>query len=202
MTREKKRAYDELADRIRSDAAAGDDGLIRMQSFIHHCADSGLLHRCGSAFAEYFKPARPTKILTAEVSGILAALPVGIHLDIPVLIARKEVPKTFTGNLIEERLISRTKGRESFLSIISDYLSEVDRVLIIDDVLARGETAAALIRLAVRAGAEVIGVGVLVEKLYEKGRELIPEEIEFASLCPIQSIEGGVIQIADEGSST
>lgn len=200
MTREKRRAHDELFNRIRSDATSGDDGLIRMQSFIHHSADSGLLDRCGSAFAEHFKPIRPTKILTAEVSGIVAALPAGIHLDIPVLIARKEVPRTFSGNMIEERLISRTKGRESSLSIISDYLSKDDRVLIIDDVLARGETVAALIRLAVRAGAEVIGVGVLVEKLYEKGRERIPDDIDFTAICSIRSVEGGVIQIADEGS--
>lgn len=194
----KRGARDELADRIRTDATAGADGLIRMQSFIHHTADSGLLDRCGSVFAEYFRPGKPTKILTGEVSGILAALPAGIHLDIPVLIARKEVPKTFPGNLIEERVTSRTKGRESSLSIISDHLNGDDRVVIIDDVLARGETVAALIRLAARAGAEVIGVGVLVEKVYEGGREQIRPGIPVHALCSIQSVEGGVIQIADD----
>ncbi|MCP1663183.1 MULTISPECIES: xanthine phosphoribosyltransferase [Methanocalculus] len=194
----KRGARDELADRIRTDATAGADGLIRMQSFIHHTADSGLLDRCGSVFAEHFRPGKPTKILTGEVSGILAALPAGIHLDIPVLIARKEVPKTFPANLIEEKVISRTKGRESSLSIISDHLNGDDRVLIIDDVLARGETVAALIRLAVRAGAEVVGVGVLVEKVYEGGRQQIRPEIPVHALCSIQSVEGGVIQIADD----
>lgn len=193
-----RRAQDELADRIIHDATARDDGLIMMQGFIHHLADSNLLMRCGEELAEHFRHLSPTKILTAEVSGILAALPTGMELGIPVLIARKEVPKTMLGPYFHESLHSRTKGHKTDLFILTEYIGSQDRVLIIDDVLARGETAAALIRLADLAGAEVVGIGALVEKVFEAGRDQIRAGIPVHALCAIMGVEGGRILIEED----
>ncbi|WP_346864872.1 phosphoribosyltransferase family protein [Methanocalculus sp. MSAO_Arc2] len=188
----------DLVERIKRDASVDEDGLIQMQGFIHHLADTNLLQNCGCALAEIFRHYQPTKILTAEVSGILAALPAGIELDIPVLIARKELPKTMQGLEIHEKARSRTKGTETSLFILTEHIREHDRILIIDDVLARGETASALIRLARRSGAAVVGVGVLVEKRYEAGRARIEPEIPVHALCTIISVEDGVIRFADD----
>ncbi len=196
MTTE-RRSQNELAQRIRSDATAGADGLIRMQGFIHHLADSNLLKRCGEELAEQFRHLSPTKILTAEVSGILASLPAGLELGIPVLIARKELPKTMQEPFFHESLHSRTKGRKMDLFILKECIGSYDRLLIIDDVLARGETTSALIRLADSAGAEVVGVGVLVEKVYEEGRERIRAGIPVHALCTITAIEDGEIRVAE-----
>ncbi len=193
-----RRAQDELADRIIHDATARDDGLIMMQGFIHHLADSNLLKRCGEELAEHFRHLSPTKILTAEVSGILAALPTGMELGIPVLIARKELPKTMQGPYFHDSLHSRTKGHKTDLFILTEYIGSQDRLLIIDDVLARGETAAALIRVADMAGAEVVGVGVLVEKTFEAGRDRIRAGVPVHALCAIMGVCEGEIRVADE----
>ncbi|MDG6249674.1 hypothetical protein [Methanocalculus sp.] len=165
----------------------------------HHLADSNLLKRCGEELAEHFRHLSPTKILTAEVSGILAALPTGMELGIPVLIARKEVPKTMQGPYFHDSLHSRTKGHnKTDLFILTEYIGSQDRLLIIDDVLARGETAAALIRVADLAGAEVVGVGVLVEKTFEAGRDRIRAGVPVHALCTIMGVCGGRILIEED----
>lgn len=159
-----------LKERIRREGQNLGRGILKVDSFMNHQVDPALMLAAGGAMAAHFGALGITKVLTAEISGIAPALTTALALGVPVVYARKTKPITMPDSIFTESAPSHTKGQEVKLMVSPEFLGSRDKVLIVDDFLATGETIFALIRLAQQAGAEVIGVGAVVEKSFEGGR--------------------------------
>src|SRR5512145_2050402 len=135
--------------------------------------------------AKRFDGIRIDRILTAEISGIAPALTTGLVLGVPVVYARKLKPITMAGPVYLETAPSHTKGGEVNLLVSAEFLHSDENVLIIDDFLASGKTLMALARMVKSAKSNLVGVGVVVEKTFEGGRELM---IKAGYTCPIEAL--------------
>jgi xanthine phosphoribosyltransferase len=162
-----------LQQRILTDGRNLGRGILKVDSFVNHQVDPMLMHKCAQELARRFRSDRPTKVLTAEISGIAPALLTALELSVPVVYARKHKPITMPDTVFLTTAPSHTKGNYVDLMVSPEYLGGTERVVIIDDFLASGQTILGLIRLAQAAGAHVIGVGTLIEKSFEGGRELL-----------------------------
>jgi xanthine phosphoribosyltransferase len=188
----------ELFDRIRRDGRNLGNGILKVDGFINHQVDPALMNACGKELASRFDKLGATKVLTAEISGIAPALMTARYLGLPVVYARKTKPITMPDQVFLTLAPSHTKGRMVELIVSPEYLAGHERVLIIDDFLATGATIMGLIRLAQTAGATVIGVGTLIEKTFEGGRETLkPIGIPVESLVRITSMDDGQIVLED-----
>jgi xanthine phosphoribosyltransferase len=190
----------ELIDRIRRDGRNLGNGILKVDGFINHQVDPALMEACGKELAFRFANVGATKVLTAEISGIAPALMTARYLGLPVVYARKTKPITMPDQVFLTLAPSHTKGRLVELIISPEYLAGHEKVLIIDDFLASGATIMGLVRLAQTAGATVVGVGTLIEKVFEGGREVLkPLGVPIESLVCITSMEDGQILFGDCG---
>ena len=184
-----------LIDRILQDGKNLGNGILKVDGFINHQVDPVLMDLAGREFSRLFKDIVATKILTAEISGIAPAVATGLHMNLPVVYARKTKPITMPDQVLLTLAPSHTKGRTVELIVSPEYLAGGERVLIIDDFLASAATILGLVRLAEAAGAIVVGIGALIEKVFEGGREkLTALNIPIHSLAAIQSMEGKEIR--------
>ncbi len=180
-----------LKERILKSGKNLGGGILKVDGFINHQVDPVLMFEAGKEFANRFKEVGATKILTAEISGIAPAVSTGYHLNLPVVYARKHKPITMPDQVFLTLAPSHTKGRTVELIVSPEYLAGGERVLIIDDFLASGATIMGLVRLAQTAGAVIVGIGALVEKVFEGGREKLASlDIPVESLAAIKSMEG------------
>ena len=187
-----------LKERIRRDGSNLGGGILKVDGFINHQVDPVLMEACGAEFARRFKEVGATKIVTAEISGIAPALMTGKYLGLPVVYARKHKPITMPDQVFLTLAPSHTKGRTVELIISPEYLAGGEKVLIIDDFLASGATIQGLVRLVQVAGAELVGIGTLVEKSFEGGRDLFSDlNIPIESLACIDSMEDNTFVFAD-----
>jgi xanthine phosphoribosyltransferase len=188
----------ELIERIRRDGRNLGNGILKVDGFINHQVDPALMDACGKELASRFAKLGATKVLTAEISGIAPALTTALYLGLPVVYARKTKPITMPDQVFLTLAPSHTKGRMVELIVSPEYLAGHEKVLIIDDFLASGATIMGLIRLAQTAGASVVGVGTLIEKVFEGGRALLqPIGVPVESLVCITSMDDGQIIIGD-----
>jgi xanthine phosphoribosyltransferase len=188
----------ELLDRIQNDGKILRNGILKVDSFINHQVDPVLMDACGRELARRFAGVRATKVLTAEISGIAPAVTTALHLGIPVVYARKTRPVTMPDAVLLTLAPSHTKGVMTELIVSPEYLTDSERVLIIDDFLASGATIMGLVRLAQTAGAQIVGIGTLIEKSFEGGREILaPLGVPVESLAVIASMENGKIVFAE-----
>lgn len=173
-------------------------GILKVDSFINHQVDPAFMRECGEEFARLFAPVNATRILTAEISGIAPAIMTGAALGIPVVFARKSKPVTMPDQVYLTIAPSHTKGISVELIVSPEYLAKDERVLIIDDFLASGSTIKGLVRLIEAAGATLVGIGALIEKDFEGGRELLaPLGVPIASLACITSMDENGIVLKD-----
>ncbi len=159
-----------LKERIRKDGRNLGNGILKVDGFINHQVDPVLMAECGRELAARFSSLGATKVLTAEISGIAPALTTALHLGVPVVYARKTKPITMPDQIFLTLAPSHTKGRTVELIVSPEYLSHGERILIIDDFLATGQTILGLARLAQAAGSTVVGIGAVIEKTFEGGR--------------------------------
>ncbi len=159
-----------LEDKILAEGQNLGQGILKVDSFVNHQVDPALMFDCGAEFARLFSSVGATKVLTAEISGIAPALATAYALRIPVVYARKTKPITMPDTVFLTTAPSHTKKRDVEIMASPEYLSTGERVLIIDDFLASGQTILALARIAKAAGAEIVGIGALIEKTFEGGR--------------------------------
>ena len=186
-----------LKDRIIQEGQNLGNGILKVDSFINHQVDAVLMEACGKAFADTFRHVGATRVLTAEISGIAPALMTAKFLDIPVVYARKNKPITMPDTVYLTVAPSHTKGTITELIVSPDYLPTDSRVLIIDDFLASGATIMGLVRLTQAAGAKLVGIGSLIEKSFEGGREVLQHlDIPVRSLVTITSMDDGKIIFA------
>jgi xanthine phosphoribosyltransferase len=188
---------DELEQRILSEGQILPGGILKVDSFVNHQVDAALMDRCGRELAKRFGSLGATKVLTAEISGIAPALTTALHLRIPVVYARKSKPITMPDQVYLTLAPSHTKGRMVELIISPEFLPNGEKVLIIDDFLASGATIMGLVRLAEAAGAQVVGIGALIEKTFEGGRAVLePLGLPIHALTSITSMDGGRLTFA------
>jgi xanthine phosphoribosyltransferase len=186
-----------LEERIKKNGRNLGNGILKVDGFINHQVDPILMNACGREFAERFKDVGAEKVLTAEISGIAPALLAALHMKLPVVYARKSKPVTMPDQVFLTLAPSHTKGRTIELIVSPEFLAEGDKVLIIDDFLATGQTILGLVRLAQAAGAEVVGIGALIEKTFDGGRKLLePVGVPVEALAVVTDMEDGKIEFA------
>jgi xanthine phosphoribosyltransferase len=185
----------ELEQRILRDGKVLGGGILKVDSFVNHQVDPLLMDACGREFARLFAPVGATKVLTAEISGIAPAVTTAIHLGLPVVYARKTKPITMPDQVYLTLAPSHTKGRMVELIVSPEYLANGEKVLIIDDFLASGQTILGLARLAEASGSKIVGIGALIEKLFEGGRAALKSlGVPIHSLACITAMgEDGVV---------
>ena len=190
----------QLIERIRAEGLHLGGGILKVDSLINHQLDPQLMAGMGRAFAERFADVPVDRILTAEISGIAPALMTGIELGVPVVYARKKKPITMSGPVYLETAPSHTKGGETLLLVAAEFLRAGEKVLIIDDFLATGKTLLALARIVASANASLVGVGVVIEKTFEGGRDSMRQRynVPIHALATITSMEGDAITVVDD----
>ena len=179
-----------LKERIRSEGQNLGSGILKVDSFLNHQVDPALMLAVGGALAAHFGALGITKVLTAEISGIAPAVYTGQHMGLPIVYARKRKPITMPDQVLLTLAPSHTKGRTVELIVSPEYLAGGEKVLIIDDFLASGATILGLVQLAEIAGAKIVGIGALIEKVFEGGRAaLMHLNVPIESLAAIKSFE-------------
>lgn len=188
----------QLKERIIQEGKNLGGGILKVDSLINHQVDSEMMNECGKELAGYFINSGATRILTAEISGIAPALMTALHLHVPVVYARKTRPITMPDTVYLTVAPSHTKGHNVELIVSPEYLKPNEKVLIVDDFLATGATILGLVRLTQAAGAEVCGIGALIEKTFEGGREALEYlGVPIVALVQITNMDDGKIEIAD-----
>lgn len=173
------------------------ENVLKVDSFLTHQVDSKLMIEIAKTFADKFRGVN--KVLTIESSGIAPAILTAHLLDVPMVFARKHKSLTLNSELISTKVFSYTKQTESTVSISNKFLKNNDIVLIIDDFLANGEAAKGLINICTQVGAKVAGIGIVIEKSFQPGRQLLENMgVEVFSLARIKRLEKGVIEFVDE----
>ena len=148
----------------------------------------------GDVFAARFKNAGITKVVTIEASGIAPALYTADALGVPMIFAKKSKNITMNEGILTAEVFSFTKQVTNTVSIASKYLSEKDKVLIVDDFLANGRAAKGLVEIVEQAGAKVEAVGIVIEKSFQEGRGLLEEAgIPVFSLARLERFENGKV---------
>lgn len=184
-----------LKERIIADGVAIGTEIIKVDSFLNHQIDVALLDEIGQEFAKRFAGCGVSKILTVEASGIAIACMAARHFgNIPVLFAKKASPNTMAEDFYGAEVKSFTKGTSSVVRVSKKYLRSDDRILILDDFLAHGEAAAGMAELVKQAGAELAGVGAVIEKRFQGGGSRLREKgYRVESLAVIESVRDGKI---------
>jgi len=183
-----------LEERIRREALVVPPDVLRVDMFLNHVIDMELLAAIGLEFYRLFADLRGqvTKILTVEASGIAIACAAAQHFGVPVLFAKKGLRnKTLDAETYTSAIRSFTKNTVTDVSVARRFLSAEDRVLIIDDFLAHGGAAVrGLMDILRQAGAQLLGVGIAIEKGFQPGgEELRRQGIRVESLAVIDKLD-------------
>lgn len=178
-----------LEERIVRDGKIKAGNVLKVDSFLNHQIDVALLNKMGEEFKRLFGAEQITKILTIEASGIGIACIVAQHFGVPVVFAKKTQTKNIAGDTYKSRVESFTHGRVYDIIVSKEFLRPEDRVLIIDDFLAKGSALNGLSQLVIDAGATLVGAGIAIEKGFQEGGALIRGKgIRVESLAIVESM--------------
>lgn len=190
---------DLLKERIMKDGTALSDTVLKVDEFLNHQIDPELMVEIGREFKRRFSNKKIDKILTLESSGIAPSVMAGLELGIPVVFARKRKSLTLDAGLLTADVYSYTKQETNNIAVAEKFIQPDDNILIIDDFLANGEAANALIHIVKKAQANVSGIGIVIEKSFQKGsQELRDNGYQVESLARIESLSEGSIEFLDE----
>lgn len=192
------RASMKLRDRVLKEGKVLPNNIVDVSGFMDAMVDVDLMDDCAKELSERFIKEKPNKILTVATTGLVIALPMAKYLQVPVVYARKERSVVMADTYIAA-YSSKTVGKNRELLVSKSHLHEDDRVLIVDDFLSGGSSQEAMLRIVSDAGATAVGVGVLLEKVYDSGRQSLSGfDVPIHSLCRIASVQAGVIQLVEE----
>lgn len=184
-----------LEQKILSEGIVLSDQVLKVDSFLNHQIDPVMMQKIGQEFARLFKNAGITKIITIEASGIAPAVMAGLELGVPVIFARKYQSLTLKDDPYRSKVFSFTKQIESTIAISKKHIAATDKVLVIDDFLANGQAALGLADLIHQADASVVGIGIVIEKSFQPGRDLLLEKgYRVESLARVQSLANGKVE--------
>lgn len=178
------------------------NGVLKVNTFLNHQVDTGLMIEIGKEFADRFADANINKVVTIESSGIAPSFFAAHTLGVPLIFARKKKSLTLKDNVYTSEVFSFTKQETSEITVAKAFLEENDRVLIIDDFLANGQAAQGLIDVVKQAGATVAGIGIVIEKSFQPGRQLLEDKgYRVESLARIQSLQSENITFVEEATT-
>lgn len=182
-----------LKDKILSEGQVIGDDILKVDGFLNHQIDTKFLEEIGCEFKKRFEDCKVDKILTVEASGIAVACETAKQFgSVPVVFAKKAKPNTIVEGCYSAEARSFTKGTIANLRVVKRFVSEGEKLLILDDFLASGEAAVALIRIAEKAGAEVVGFGAVIDKTFQGGRKRIEDMgVRVETLASIERFESG-----------
>jgi xanthine phosphoribosyltransferase len=184
-----------LKQRILEVGVVVSENVLKVDAIINHQVDPKLTLEMGKEFARLFGDSKPDKVLTVESSGIPVALMTALELRVPMVFARRKMTLTMDQDTYSERVPSFTKGIVTDIMVSSVYLKKGERILLIDDFIANGDAARGLIRIIEKAEAELVGVGIVIEKAFQAGGNSIRERgIRLESLARITSLANGRIE--------
>ncbi len=190
-----------LEDRIRKDGKIYEGDVLKVDSFVNHKIDVKFISEIGKEFYRLFGDCGINKILTIEASGIGIACLVAMHFDVPVVFAKKSKSINISADVYTSKVESYTHNKVYDVIVSKEFLGPEDKVLIIDDFLAKGSALKALISLVKDAGAEIAGAGIIIEKAYQGGGDYIRNEmgvrVESLARVASMSVEGGVVFCED-----
>lgn len=188
-----------LRQKVKEDGVVIDEKILKVDGFLNHQIDAKLMHAVGKTFYEQFKDKGVTKILTIEASGIAPAIMASLHFDVPCLFAKKAKPSTLKDGFYSTDIHSFTKNKTSTVIVSEEFLNENDTVLIIDDFLANGDASLGLYDIAQQAKAKTVGIGIVVEKSFQDGRQRLEEAgLNISSLCKVASLKGNQVTLLGE----
>lgn len=190
---------DLLKERILKDGNIAPGGVLKVDSFLNHQIDISLYNEIGKEFKRLFSDVPVTRILTVEASGIGIACIAAQYFNVPVVFAKKAKSKNIDGGVFTSKVESFTYGKSYDIMVSTKFIHPEDKVLIIDDFLANGKASLGLIDIVKTAGAEVSGVGIVIEKGFQSGGKALRDMgINLKSLAVIKNMdEDGNIEFED-----
>lgn len=188
-----------LEDKIREVGRVLPGDVLKVDTFLNHQVDPKLMAEMGKEFAKLFANDNITRIVTVESSGIAPAVMAGLNMNVPVVFARKHKSLTLTDDVYTSEVFSYTKQTSNQISIDKRFIEENDKLLIVDDFLANGQAVQGLLDIAKQANVDVNGIGIVIEKTYQKGHDLIAETgIHLESLAEIKSLDDGKVTFVND----
>mgnify|MGYP001611758541 CR=1 FL=1 len=185
---------DLLKDRIIKDGVVIENRILKVDSFLNHQMDVKLFNEIGKEFKKRFKNQHITKILTIESSGIAIAIIAAQYFNVPVVFAKKTAGSNMNSLTYEAKVYSFTKDIEYTIKVSKEYINKGDKILIIDDFLASGSAVSGLMEIVLKGGASVCGVGIVIEKFFQNGRDtIIKKGIQLESLVVIENMKNGKV---------
>ena len=179
-----------LKDRIRKDGKIKSGDVLKVDSFLNHQMDIKLFEEIGKEFKRRFSDDSINKILTIEASGIGIACIVAQYFDVPVVFAKKSKTKNIAGDVYTTKVESFTHGKVYDIMVAKEFLGAGDKVLLIDDFLANGKALEGLAAVVKDSGAELVGAGIVIEKGFQVGGDLLRSEgIRLESLAIVESMD-------------
>ena len=179
-----------LKDRIRKDGKIKEGNVLKVDSFLNHQMDVQLFHEIGKEFKRRFEGEEINKIQTIEASGIGIACVVAEVFQVPVVFAKKTQTKNIAGDVYTTKVESFTHGRVYDIIVAKEFLGKGDKVLVIDDFLANGKALEGLTQLIEDSGATLVGAGIVIEKGFQTGGDLIRSKgIHLESLAIVESMD-------------
>ncbi|MFC3884113.1 xanthine phosphoribosyltransferase [Bacillus songklensis] len=189
----------QLEEKILAEGIVLSNTVLKVDSFINHQMDPVLMKEMGKEFARRFQHKKITKVLTIESSGIAPAIMTALELEVPMIFARKRKSLTLREGLITAKVYSFTKKEENEITVAEKFVSPNDQILIIDDFLANGQAALGLMEIVKQVGAKVAGIGIVIEKSFQDGRQRLNDAgIQVESLARIASLENGKVEFVKE----
>ncbi|WP_352418922.1 xanthine phosphoribosyltransferase [Proteiniborus sp.] len=186
---------DLLKKKILAEGSVEEGNILKVDSFLNHQLDVAFLNEVGKEFKRLFEDREITKILTLETSGIAIASIAAQYFNVPVVFAKKIATKNLDKATYESDVYSYTKGRTYKIKVSKKYITSDDRILIIDDFLANAQAALGLMDIINKAGATLEGIGIVIEKGFQDGGELLRKQgINLKSLVIVDSLEVGNIK--------
>ena len=185
-----------LEERIRKDGVVKEGNVLKVDSFLNHQMDIDLFNEMGKEWARLFADRPITKILTVEASGIGIACVAAQHFHVPVVFAKKTQSLNIDGEVYSTKIQSFTHKKIYDVIVSKKFIKPEDHILIIDDFLANGCALEGLLQIVKDAGATVEGVGIAVEKGFQKGGDLIREKgVRVESLAIVESMDAATGEI-------
>lgn len=187
-----------LKDKILRDGRVEGEDILKVDSFLNHQIDVSFLNEIGKELKQRFAKEKIDKILTIEASGIAIACIAAPHFDVPVVFAKKTESRNLDAATYESSVYSFTKDKTYKIRVSKKYIQEGDRVLIIDDFLANGKAMEGLTHIVEQAGADVAGIGIVIEKGFQPGGKRLRElGMPLESLAIIDKFENGEVVFAN-----
>ncbi len=176
-----------LREKILKEGKIKEGGILKVDSFLNHQIDVECLNEIGKEFKRRFSDSVINKILTIEASGIAVAVITAQYFNVPVVFAKKVESRNLDNETYEAQVYSYTKDRTYTVKVSQNYLNKDDKVLIIDDFLAHGSAAMGLLEIVKKSGAELSGVGIVIEKSFQNGGKKLKEKgVRLESLARVE----------------